>query len=273
MHDVPKRTEDIFILCINFYPAVEIHRRLCTLPKTSTLHDYDYVTFFYVTQLEHTQRESMAGSTAYNSLCHTRSTQLTAGCREKATAEEETQERRWSEWQLYILVRLICRLFVERSRNIHMQQPAQPAQRVIPLRMFWLTLTNCAFDFSFLSFVCSVVSSCQAYACIRAFDAWFVGNRVLYHHHHHHSHLSSEHIFRSMLTQIQQIILQSSKNEKRFNIKHARCDGAVAAATTIVSAVTAVTAAVSALTACCYCFLCISTERQHILLFNILCCI
>lgn len=70
MHDVPKRTEDIFILCINFYPAVEIHRRLYALPKTSTLHDYDYVTFFYVTQLEHTHGESMAGSTAFNSLCH-----------------------------------------------------------------------------------------------------------------------------------------------------------------------------------------------------------
>lgn len=79
MHDVPKRTEDIFILCINFYPAVEIHRRLCALPKTSTLHDYDYVTFFYVTQLEYTQGESMAGSsTAFNSLCHTRSTEHTA---------------------------------------------------------------------------------------------------------------------------------------------------------------------------------------------------
>lgn len=124
-----------------------------------------------------------------------------------------------------------------------------------------------------LAFCRSFVSSCQAYACIRAFDAWFVGNRVLYHHHHHHSHLSSEHIFRSMLTQIQQIILQSSKNEKRFSIKHARCDAAVAAATTIASAVAAVTDAVSALTACCYCSLCSSTERQHILLFNILCCI
>lgn len=45
MYDVPKRTEDIFILCINFYPAVEIHSlsesgaARMRSPQNSTLHN------------------------------------------------------------------------------------------------------------------------------------------------------------------------------------------------------------------------------------------
>lgn len=80
---------------------------------------------------------------------------------------------------------------------------------------------------------------CHAMPCRDAFSMHgFVGNVV---YSYHHSHLLSEHIFRcrcfggsTLLPQDH--ITKQSKNEKRYDIKHARCVAAATAALTAAAA-------------------------------------
>lgn len=147
MHDVPKRTEDIFILCINFYPAVEIQATLCAPPKThSTLHDVDYALCV------------LCNASLYEILYnHTHQLSIKHNNNSSSSNGSGSSERVWA-----FLPSNVCRCLneyqIERPIDIyfHAQHTAhtEPILLSIPLRIFAgpTTLTNCAFDFSFLSF-------------------------------------------------------------------------------------------------------------------------
>lgn len=164
------------------------------LQNKHTLHDYDYATFSvwrnWSSTAQHAVNESVVHFWVRLMICW-----------------------RWTKQ----------RIFTSSSTAQHW---------IIPLRMFWLTLTNCAFDFSFLSFVCSVgrsvVSSCQRVCvCGRHWCFLCMVCRkpcILY---HHFAFIVWAH-FSFDASLLHRIILQRSKNEKRFGIKHARCAHAAA---------------------------------------------
>lgn len=175
MYDVPKRTEDIFILCINFYPAVEIHSlsesgaARMRSPQNSTLHNiFDSRYELAMTQLsmEYAHRH-----------------------RHRVMERKRVREREnGTEWMERQSIEDFC--FFQVSTRDHSFSCSTHHPTVVYseancccccccCRCFMEfpfvcmlgpnSYASCAFDFSFLSFVCSVVSSyivCAFLICV-----------------------------------------------------------------------------------------------------------